>query len=333
MKKLNEMSNEELTQFEIECKEAQKAIFTDIVKYENDSPEYNLLKTDFEKYAKLVVEIEKEKKLRKENEEKKETSKKENIKTKKENNEKEKGLRKEISLSEDSKSEIKNEEDYKQYKKTYDELIEELKETKRVSIPKTAIILAAETLVSTIFWMKTPMIFALLTTGAAAIHMFKRIKKIVYYEKINSDAKYLKKEIDKYENKTNKKEKMFSNLKQLFKFKKKNKAKKSKVKKEKNKNEKIENIDIIDDKLKNENNKTSNLDVRTDNKKTTKEKINKLKEAKKEIINGVYSLDKNQIIQDRVNVREICNFYGTNNTNPSCLQNTKEKVMVKNKVA
>ena len=152
-------------------------------------------------------------------------------------------------------------------------------------------------------------------------HIASRIKKRIDYEIIRSDARYLKKEIDKYENKEKKKVSTLSKLKGLFNFKtekkKRNSIKsiKKEIKANKNKKDNINEAKTINE-------------TEIKNPKTTSEKIEELKNLKQEV-NEIYGLKKDQIIQDRVNVREICNFYHTNNTNPSYAKTSKEKVMVK----
>lgn len=222
----------------------------------------------------------------------------------------------------------KEQQAYEENKKEYLETLEKLKSTKKISITKTTFILLIEGYISYLSWsMGAPMILSLAITAATAFHLGNRIRKRVIYDELKDNAKYLKKAIDEYENKDEDKKKVskFSKVKGLFKFKNKNKDNKKKkdikIVKENNNNNKYEEKQeqIEEKKLNTEDKKANN----------TSGKIEELKKAKEEIINGVYGLKKDQIIQDRVNVREICEFYGTNNTNPSYAKTSKEKVMVK----
>jgi len=70
-------------------------------------------------------------------------------------------------------------------------------------------------------------------------------------------------------------------------------------------------------------------EIKIETDKTTETEIEKLKKARQALIDGSYRLKKNEIIQDKIDVRKICEFYGTNNTNPNYGKKNNDKVMIK----
>lgn len=111
------------------------------------------------------------------------------------------------------------------------------------------------------------------------------------------------------------------------------------INKEEKTNDKIKSKKLSKNNSKENNNKTFDISNKPlfaftkSNKNNTNDEIKYLKELKNRIINGEYRLNKNEIIQDNINMQEICEFYGWNNTNPSCNGKTKVKKQQYNKAA
>lgn len=80
-----------------------------------------------------------------------------------------------------------------------------------------------------------------------------------------------------------------------------------------------------------ENNMADNNQGQTKNKTKQIEELKNLKEklqSNKTKSEGEYSLKRNEIIQDKVNINEICDYYNWNNTNPS-YEKSKTKTLNK----
>ena len=129
----------------------------------------------------------------------------------------------------------------------------------------------------------TPLMF-LLGSVASITLIIRNIKKFLKYSKLEDEGKL--QDIEK-------KEGLFSKIKNKFKSKK--KTKKDSITNNDQDNDISENIDR---------NVTSNDEI-----KNIKKKKEELEQVKKSIIDGTYGLKKDEIIQDRVNGKEIAKFY------------------------
>ena len=205
-----------------------------------------------------------------------------------------------------------------------DELNEKLKNIKKPKVLLSALLIMLGMFFGGFFSMIYPIV-GIPLLGFSIYKTIKFIKNTFNYEDLKSQIKKLEKSLNK--GKGNKESK-FSKVKNLFK--KKGNKKEAKLEKTKNwfKNkfskkhkEEIIESNNIDNEINNVSSSSDLISTKdndskvniTDNKK---EKIEELKQHKENILNGEYRLSKKDIIQDKINVNEICNHYKWNNTNP-----------------
>lgn len=207
------------------------------------------------------------------------------------------------------------------------ELKEKLKNTKKPKVLLSILLIILSTFLGGFFSMIFPLV-GIPVLGYAIYRTIKTYKNVFKYLDIKVEIKKLEKLL----NKDNKKSK-FSKIKSLFKKKETNKESKfektknwfkNKFSKKDTKDEIVENNNI--DNKTNDTSNSNNLEnkEKTDVSATKKEKIEELKQCKE----NIYRLSKKDIHQDKINVNEICNFYGWDNTNPY-YENTNKKVMIR----
>ena len=170
------------------------------------------------------------------------------------------------------------------------------KEIKKPSILSTILVSGGLIILGSVLAITVTPVMFLLGSVASITLIIRNIKKFLKYSKLEDEGKL--QDIEK-------KEGLFSKIKNKFKSKKKTKKKEKNIESKKPKKDSITNNNQ-------DNNISENIDrnvTSNDKIKNIKKKKEELEQVKRSIIDGTYGLKKDEIIQDRVNGKEIAKFY------------------------